>query len=153
VGRPTPSSAAVTSRMQRQRRRDTVPEMALRKAVHARGLRYRVDSPLPGMPRRRADLLLTRARIAIFVDGCFWHGCPDHASASVSNAEWWAAKLLKNQGRDASTDEHLRGLGWAVLRFWEHEDMGAAAGIVVGTWRSRIDRVGRRCESQGPTSA
>ncbi len=90
------------------------------------------------MPRRRADLLFTRARLAVFVDGCFWHGCPLHGTASTANAEWWAAKLRTNQQRDTSTDEHVRQEGWVVLRFWEHEDMDRAADSVHRAWRGRV---------------
>jgi DNA mismatch endonuclease (patch repair protein) len=108
--------------MSRARRRDTGPEMLIRREAHRRGLRYRVDSPLPGMPRRRADMVFTGRKVAVFVDGCFWHSCPTHVSIPRSNHEWWVDKLRKNIERDRDTDEHLRGLGWTVLRFWEHEE-------------------------------
>ena len=122
AGRPTPSSEAVSVRMSRARRRDTAPELAVRSEAHRRGLRYRVDAPLPGMPRRRADMLFVGRRVAVFVDGCFWHSCPVHASSPAANGQWWAAKLARNEERDRHTDAHLRALGWTVLRFWEHED-------------------------------
>lgn len=79
------------------------------------------------MPRRRADVLFTRAKVAVFVDGCFWHGCPMHKTGPANNAAWWADKLARNVQRDRETDAHLRSLGWAVLRVWEHEDMAQAA--------------------------
>ncbi|GAA1840611.1 very short patch repair endonuclease [Pseudonocardia alni subsp. carboxydivorans] len=120
--RPTPSSAGVSERMSRARRRDTAPEMLIRKEAHRRGLRYRVDAAIPGMPRRRADMIFAGARVAVFVDGCFWHSCPEHTSIPRANREWWVAKLETNQLRDRATDAHLEGLGWTVLRFWEHED-------------------------------
>ena len=107
--------------MSLQARRDTQPELALRRALHARGYRYRVDWALPGMPRRRADIAFPRRRVAIFVDGCFWHSCPVHKTAPANNSQWWAQKLAKNVSRDRETDEYLRDLGWTVLRFWEHE--------------------------------
>lgn len=135
---PPASSPAVAARMSRQRRRDTAPELALRRELHRRGLRFRVDHPVPGLPRRRADVVLTRARIAVFVDGCFWHGCPVHATWPAENARWWAAKLRRNVERDRETDEHLRALGWTVLRFWEHEPVGLAADAVESRWRSAI---------------
>ncbi|MGY1842049.1 DNA mismatch endonuclease Vsr [Modestobacter sp. SYSU DS0875] len=116
--------------MSRQRRRDTAPEVALRRLLHRRGLRFRVDWPLPGIPRRRADIAFTRRRIAVFVDGCFWHACPEHRTAPATNAEWWATKLEKNVRRDRDTDEHLTSLGWTVLRYWEHEDPVSAADSV-----------------------
>lgn len=124
---PTSVSIATSRRMSRQRTRDTEPEMLLRRELHRRGLRYRVDAPLPGLPRRRADLLFTRARVAVFVDGCFWHGCPEHKTTPAANGAWWAAKLARNVERDRETDAHLRCLGWIVLRIWEHEDIEHAA--------------------------
>ena len=113
--------------MSRQARRDTAPELLLRRELHALGLRYRVDHALPGLPRRRADVLFSRAMVAVFVDGCFWHGCPEHKTAPATNAEWWAAKLARNIVRDRETDAHLSSLGWTVLRIWEHQDMKLAA--------------------------
>lgn len=122
--------AATSARMSRQKRRDTDPEMQLRRALHRMGLRYRVNLPLPGMPRRRADVTFTKARLVVFVDGCFWHRCPIHATDPVANGSWWARKLQGNVARDRETDERLRAAGWTVLRFWEHEDMTAAAATV-----------------------
>lgn len=124
-------------RMSRQARRDTAPELRLRRLLFARGLRYRVDAPLPGMPRRRADVLFTRRRVAVFVDGCFWHSCPVHGTVPRSNRDWWVAKLDKNMARDRETDTHLSAIGWTVLRFWEHEDMELAADIVEQFIRNR----------------
>ncbi|WP_433802568.1 very short patch repair endonuclease [Actinomycetospora sp. CA-084318] len=120
--RPTASSPAVSERMSAARRRDTAAELLVRREAHRRGLRYRVDAPLPGMPRRRADMLFTRAKVAVFIDGCFWHACPEHRTSPKANGSWWAAKLATNVERDRDTDRHLQGLGWTVLRFWEHED-------------------------------
>jgi len=123
--------------MERQGRRDTKPEMAVRRAVWRRGLRYRVDvSPLPGT-RRRADLVFTRVRVAVFIDGCFWHGCPEHATAPKANAEWWAEKLSANVLRDRDTDARLGEAGWLVLRIWEHEDAEDAAERIEQVVRSR----------------
>jgi len=122
--------------MQRQRRRDTVPELALRSLLHRRGFRYRVDAPLPGL-RRRADLLFPGARVAVFVDGCFWHGCPDHGTWPRQNAPWWREKIESNQRRDRDTDERLRANGWVVLRVWEHEDVGDAAERIASCVRGR----------------
>ncbi|GIG36289.1 hypothetical protein Cpa01nite_16700 [Cellulomonas pakistanensis] len=132
-----PSSPAVSARMARQGRRDTAPELALRRELHRLGLRYRVDRALPGMPRRRADVVFTAARLAVFVDGCFWHACPDHATQPASNAAWWREKLATNVARDRDTDARLTAQGWEVLRFWEHADMRAAAGLVEDAWRRR----------------
>ncbi|MFG2782424.1 very short patch repair endonuclease [Streptomyces prunicolor] len=122
-----PSSAAVSARMSRQSSRDTVPEVAVRRLLHAEGLRYRVNVPVPGIPRRTIDIVFSKAKIAIFMDGCFWHGCPEHATQPKSNAEWWRAKLDKNMARDAETTEHLLAEGWTVLRFWEHETADGVA--------------------------
>ncbi len=108
--------------MSRQRRSDTAPEIALRRLLHARGMRYRVTWPIPGLPRRTVDIAFTRARIAVFVDGCFWHGCPEHATSPTANGVWWAAKLSANRERDRTTTEHLRENGWTVVRMWEHEE-------------------------------
>jgi DNA mismatch endonuclease (patch repair protein) len=123
---PEASSAEVRHRMQVTPRRDTPCELALRQAVHRLGLRFRVDWPLPGT-RRRADLVFVRARLAVFVDGCFWHGCPSHGTWPKANAEWWRAKIETNIWRDRNTDARLVAAGWQVLRFWEHEDMKQAA--------------------------
>jgi DNA mismatch endonuclease, patch repair protein len=124
---PVPSSPGVSGRMSRQRRRDTDPELAIRKLLHASGLRFRVTLPIPGMPRRSIDIAFTKAKVAVFVDGCFWHVCPEHATSPAANSAWWAKKLTTNQARDISTNEHLRELGWDVVRIWEHEDPVAAA--------------------------
>lgn len=125
--RPMASSPASLRRMKRQGRRDTRPEMSLRRELWRRGLRYRVDTPpLPGL-RRRADVVFARARVAVFVDGCFWHLCPDHATAPKANSAWWSAKLGANVARDRDTDRRLAEDGWTVLRIWEHESVVDAA--------------------------
>jgi DNA mismatch endonuclease (patch repair protein) len=128
--RPVASSEAVRRRMSIARRKDTKPELDLRRLLHARGMRYRVVYPVPGRPRRSIDVAFTRAKVAVFVDGCFWHACPDHRTQPRANSEWWTAKLARNVARDRETDEHLTALGWTVLRFWEHENMGNAAEAV-----------------------
>ncbi|WP_329265398.1 very short patch repair endonuclease [Streptomyces sp. NBC_01478] len=113
--------------MSRQSSRDTAPEVAVRRLLHAEGLRYRLNVPVPGMPRRTIDIVFPKAKIAVFMDGCFWHGCPEHATQPKSNAEWWRAKLDKNMARDVETTEHLLAEGWTVLRFWEHETADGVA--------------------------
>jgi DNA mismatch endonuclease (patch repair protein) len=114
--------------MRAQRRTDTAPEMRLRRILWKRGLRYRVDAPLPltGV-RRRADLLFTGPRVAVFVDGCFWHSCAQHATQPRSNRAWWVDKLNANARRDRDTDARLNAAGWHVIRVWEHEDPRFAA--------------------------
>lgn len=134
---PTNVNASTSRRMSRQRTRDTKPEMLLRRELYRRGLRYRVNAALPGLPRRRADVLFTRARVAVFVDGCFWHGCPEHKTAPTTNGAWWAAKLARNIERDRETDAHLRSSGWTVLRVWEHEHIEHAATDIEQFVRSR----------------
>ncbi|MEU9090055.1 very short patch repair endonuclease [Streptomyces sp. NPDC048428] len=108
--------------MSLQKSRDTKPEVAVRRLLHAEGLRYRVNYPVPRTPRRTIDIAFSRAKIAVFMDGCFWHGCPTHATQPRANAEWWRAKLAKNMARDRETTERLESAGWTVLRFWEHEN-------------------------------
>jgi DNA mismatch endonuclease (patch repair protein) len=128
--RPSASSPDARRRMARQKRRDTAPELALRRALHTPGLRYRVDTaPLPGQ-RRRADVVFSGARVAVYVDGCFWHGCPEHGTAPRANADWWAEKLRRNRERDADTDARLVTAGWLAVRVWEHEDPLVAAARV-----------------------
>jgi DNA mismatch endonuclease, patch repair protein len=102
-------------------RRDTNPELAVRRELHRRGLRYRVDYPLPMAPRRRADIVFTRAKVAVYIDGCFWHGCPDHATSPTRNSDYWQPKLQRNKSRDLETTAMLTEAGWVVLRFWEHQ--------------------------------
>jgi DNA mismatch endonuclease (patch repair protein) len=100
--------------------------MAVRRLLHARGFRYRVDATLPGM-RRRADLIFGSARIAVFIDGCFWHGCPQHGTRPKSNVAWWEEKINANVKRDRDTDRRLAADGWIVIRVWEHEEPETAA--------------------------
>jgi DNA mismatch endonuclease (patch repair protein) len=111
--------------MQQTRRRDTGPELALRSILHRDGFRFRTDFPVAG--RRRADIAFTRARVAVFVDGCFWHGCPRHGTWPKANAAWWRDKIEANRRRDRETDELLARSGWTVIRVWEHEDPRRAA--------------------------
>ncbi len=116
--------------MQGNRSRDTAPELAVRRLVHAMGLRYRVDTrPLPAL-RRKADLVFTRRRVAVFIDGCFWHGCSQHHRQPSANADYWTAKVARNRARDAATDEALTAAGWTVLRFWAHEPPAEVAEAV-----------------------
>lgn len=131
------SSPDARARMQANRRRDTKPELALRSAVHALGLRYRVDAPpLKGL-RRRADLVFPRVKVAVFLDGCFWHGCPEHHTVAAANATFWAEKVSGNRTRDRDTDARLAEAGWTSVRVWEHEDPVEAAQRVASVVRSR----------------
>jgi DNA mismatch endonuclease (patch repair protein) len=120
--RPVPSSEAVASRMSRQRRRETSPELAIRRLLFAAGYRYRLHYPVPARPRSTIDIAFTRYRVAVFVDGCFWHRCPEHGTFPRANAWWWLDKLERNVERDRGTDASLTAEGWQVIRVWEHED-------------------------------
>ena len=116
------SNPAVRRVMQGNRSRDTRPELAVRTIVHARGLRYVVHGrPIPEL-RRTADLMFPRMKIAVFIDGCFWHGCPEHHKTPKANATYWSAKVERNKHRDLDTTVRLSTAGWSVLRFWSHED-------------------------------
>lgn len=132
-----PPSAAKSAEMSRVQNRHTAPELALRRELHRRGLRYRVDLPLHGMGRTRPDIVFTRIRVAVFVDGCFWHCCPEHQSYPKTNAEWWREKLATNVKRDRRIDKALTAARWEVIRVWEHEDVMAAADRVEAVVRSR----------------
>lgn len=109
------------SRMARQRRVGTKPEVVLRKLLHQAGHRYRVAYPVPGMSRRTVDIAFPGRKLAIFVDGCFWHACPEHGVSPRNNSEWWRVKLESNRQRDEETTAALEALGWTVIRLWEHE--------------------------------
>lgn len=117
--------------MARQARSDTAPELALRRVLHGRGLRYRVGVRPIRELRGAADIVFTRARVAVYVDGCFWHMCPEHSTMPANNAAWWKAKLEGNRARDRRTDALLDSQGWHVVRVWEHEDPEEAAERVV----------------------
>ncbi|HZO06217.1 MAG TPA: very short patch repair endonuclease [Solirubrobacterales bacterium] len=113
--------------MKGNRKRDTRPELALRSALHRLGLRYRVDTrPLREL-RCKADVVFRRQRVAVFVDGCFWHSCPEHGTSPKTNSSYWSAKIARNVERDRRNDAELNAAGWTVIRVWEHEDPAARA--------------------------
>jgi DNA mismatch endonuclease (patch repair protein) len=143
VGQPSwASSPATRASMQSNRPRDTKPEKALRSAAHALGLRFKVSTrPLPKV-RRTADSVFTRVRLAVFLDGCYWHGCPEHHTLSATNTAYWTDKLETNRRRDRQTDQWLREAGWEVLRVWEYEDPTTAALRV----REVYDRLSKEIE-------
>lgn len=128
--KPPASSEQVRSRMSRQRRSDTRPELLVRQMLHVRGIRYRVNVAPERDLRCKADIVWRGLHLAVFIDGCFWHGCPDHATRPKANEAWWAKKLDGNVERDRRTDVALTARGWRVLRFWEHEDPGAVADVI-----------------------
>lgn len=136
--------------MSRLKRAGTTPEMGLRKELHRRGLRYRVQVKVPGNNRRTIDIAFTRQRVAVFVDGCFWHGCPEHGTRPATNSEWWRWKIDRNQERDRDTDRLLDEAGWTSLRLWEHVDIGPAADVVEAAVRNRS--LGRYERSRQPPS-
>lgn len=133
-GYPYASSPAAAAVMRGNRRSDTAPELRLRRALHARGLRYRVDYRITtgGRPVR-ADIVFTGPRVAVFVDGCFWHACPRHGTEPRANPGYWEPKLARNRARDLANTRDLRAAGWRVVRVWEHVPPATAA--------ARIQRV------------
>jgi DNA mismatch endonuclease (patch repair protein) len=143
---PEPTSPAATKIGVANRRRDTRPEVRLRSELHRRGLRFRKDLLVRTThAKTRVDICFTRVRVAVFVDGCFWHGCPDHQHVPKRNTGYWAPKLAANVDRDRRVDRAFRADGWWVLRVWEHEDPRSAAerieSIVRGS--SPVDDDGR----------
>jgi DNA mismatch endonuclease (patch repair protein) len=135
--------------MQAIRSRDTGPEQAIRSLLHAAGLRYRVCArPLPDL-RRTADIVFRPTKIAVFVDGCYWHGCPEHYVPPKTNPGYWSDKVIKNMTRDRDTDAQLAQAGWTVLRFWEHEPPDQCALLIteaVTTRRASLPRPGKAAE-------
>lgn len=135
------SNDGVRRSMRSNRASGTRPELRLRSALHRRGLRFRVQFRVPGAPRSRIDIAFTRARVAVYLDGCFWHGCPAHPFQPKRNAEYWAQKFAANRRRDADTNELLRAQGWLVLRFWDHEPLlTVVEAIEHALVKRRVDR-------------
>ena len=130
---------AIRRTMQANRGRDTGPERAVRSALHAAGLRFRVCSPLPFDRRRRADIVFPRVGLYVFIDGCYWHGCPHHFTMPKTNTEFWATKIEGNRRRDADTTTRLQTAGYTVLRFWEHEDPATVTAAIAETYRALLD--------------
>jgi DNA mismatch endonuclease (patch repair protein) len=124
---PRPSSRTARAVMQGNSKKDTRPEQALRSDLHRRGLRFRKHDALLSGGRCRPDIVFRKARLAVFVDGCFWHGCPDHGTRPVTNSAYWSAKLDRNMERDREYDVLLERAGWRVVRVWEHEEVSTAA--------------------------
>ncbi|ADI08891.1 hypothetical protein SBI_05771 [Streptomyces bingchenggensis BCW-1] len=131
------SSESRRRNMQAIRSRDTKPEWLIRRLVHAQGLRYRVSAkPLPDL-RRTADMVFRPAKVAVFIDGCYWHGCPEHYVPPKTNPGYWSGKVAKNIARDRDTDQRLTEAGWTVLRFWEHESANSCA-LAIGATVTRL---------------
>jgi DNA mismatch endonuclease (patch repair protein) len=129
---PHPASPGRSANMRANRRADTKPELALRKALHGRGLRYRKDYRIDlAGARVRPDIAFTARRVAVFVDGCFWHACPEHGTKPAANTWYWEPKLARNVQRDRAADTALVQAGWRVVRVWEHETLEAAVAAVI----------------------
>lgn len=127
MAHPVPSSLDTNRRLARVRQSGTRAEIELRRAWHARGLRYRVQLPILRKPHRVADIVFTRVKVAVFVDGCFWHGCPVHATWPNNNAEFWKEKIQTNRAKGADTNIRLKSIGWEPVQIWEHDNTVEAA--------------------------
>lgn len=137
---PSPKAAdeATRLRMSRTRSRNNARELSLRSALHRRGLRFRLHRKVLAGSTRTVDIVFPRAMLAIFLDGCFWHGCPLHASWPKTNGDWWRSKIEVNRRRDRDTDERLAAIGWGVLRIWGHESLKEAVTRVESTLGERL---------------
>jgi DNA mismatch endonuclease (patch repair protein) len=134
---PEPTSPAVSAQMRGNRRRDTKPEVLVRSLLHRDGLRFRKDVALSvDRVRIRPDIVFSSERVAVFIDGCFWHGCPEHGRAPRANTSYWTAKLTRNVERDVRNNGLLTGAAWTVLRFWEHEPPQLVAAAIGSTVRA-----------------
>ena len=140
---PSPTSPTATKKMRSNRRSDTKPEVLLRSLLHQYGLRFRKDYPilLPSGKRVHADIVFTRTKTAVFVDGCFWHCCPEHGTIPKSNQEYWVPKLKQNVDRDRTIDRELQSAGWIVLRLWEHVSPEAAREEVLSALNEKENQV------------
>jgi DNA mismatch endonuclease (patch repair protein) len=118
--------------------------MAVRRLLTAAGLRYRVAYRIPGQRRRTIDITVPRCKLAVYIDGCFWHSCPQHLHLPKANADWWARKMKMNRARDAASTAQLEALGWTVLRFWEHETPAEVAATILAAARYRPEDSGQQ---------
>lgn len=139
---PKPSSQAAERRMRAQRQRDTRIETHLRSELHRLGLRFRVDVRPIEDTYCRPDIVFQAVKVAVFVDGCFWHRCPEHGTLPKANAQWWRSKLSSNVERDQRVDKLLQSRGWEVIRVWEHEELLPAAIRVAEIVQHRCKRLG-----------
>jgi DNA mismatch endonuclease (patch repair protein) len=134
---PKPSSDAAAKRMRSTKQRDNDSEKALRSALHRLGYRFRIHREIVPGTRRSVDIVFPTDRVAVFVDGCFWHACPEHGTLPKSNRDWWVQKLTDNAKRDRDTDKRLLDANWLVIRIWEHDDPGDAAARIANSVESR----------------
>lgn len=140
IRNPSPSSEAALKRMRAAKPRDTAPEKALRSVLHSKGLRFRIDQKPNKKLNRKADIVFRSVKVAVFVDGCFWHGCPIHGTQAKANAEFWKNKIEQNQARDLDTNKQLKKAGWRVVRVWEHEDSEKASQKIYGLVVKRLSK-------------
>jgi DNA mismatch endonuclease (patch repair protein) len=127
--------------MKGNRRVNTRPELALRSELHRRGLRFRKEVALrPADRLRRVDIVFPRVKLAVFLDGCFWHGCPQHGNNPKANTDYWRPKLARNVARDREVTRELVAAGWSVIRVWEHEDVSEAAARIEEAYRGLSSR-------------
>lgn len=151
---PQPASPGRSANMRANRRADTKPELALRRALHRQGYRYRKDYRLDlAGARVRPDIAFTARRVAVFVDGCFWHCCPEHGSQPTANTWYWAPKLARNVERDRTADEALAAAGWSVVRVWEHESVDGAVAAVVAALAGPTSAGGRKAGAEAAGGA
>jgi len=143
VKTPKSRSVAVRNVMRANRGVDTGPEIRLRSLVHKAGLRYAIDVRPEADINRRADLVFRAAKVAVFVNGCFWHGCPKHYSSPKSNKRYWSEKVRRNRARDVETRFLLKRRGWRVLVFWEHQPAQSCSERVVSVVSERKRRAAR----------
>lgn len=143
MAKQLPTTDAVRARMSAQKTVDTRAEIELRRGIHADGYRFRVGYPVPGMPRRSIDICFTRLKVAVFVDGCFWHRCPIHSVDIKNNSEWWIEKLERNVHRDEETTQWLEAQGWTVVRVWEHDQGVEARQRISHVLEQRRNELGR----------
>ena len=137
-GYPYPTSPGVTAVMKGNPRAGTRPERAVRSLLHGRGLRFRKDFPVVAAGVKvRPDIVFTRRRVAVFIDGCWWHSCPEHGHKARSNTHYWGPKFERNKARDERANKALSEAGWQVLRFWEHEDYNAIADAIAAAVREQ----------------
>lgn len=136
--RPYAITKVVSEAMRSMPEQSTGPEMAVRRLLFSKGQRYQVQYQVPGASRRTIDIAFPRKKVAVFIDGCFWHGCTEHRNIPAHNRDWWKNKIEQNRSRDRDTDEKLRNAGWLVLRYWEHEPAERIVSEVLLAIESRV---------------
>jgi DNA mismatch endonuclease, patch repair protein len=151
VDRPRASAPSVRQRMQTTGRRDTPPELRVRSLLHRNGYRFRVDVSPVSATRSRADIVFPRLKFAIYIDGCFWHGCAQHGTWPKANGDWWRHKIETNRNRDVANTTILMRSGWTVIRVWEHEDPDIVVETIIAALRSRMQQFSAGTFGTGPS--